>query len=225
MTTYAMQNALKTLPLAMVTMATLLISGIAFAQQQDSQKKSSSLPEGYGELQWGVSLSDAKQKVLGKITFTDDKRVILSRDGNIEYTYGFHLPDPSLVQPSGTEKKDRDADAKKKVNEPGAAQQQGGESRLYYVLVRFPYLAMDDVRNKIQEKYGPPGGEAIEKNQGAYLWYSPKTSIVMWVDQYEKKPFCRKITYVGKEISREVNEYQKQIFNKNEIEILRTLNP
>jgi hypothetical protein len=84
---------------------------------------------------------------------------------------------------------------------------------------------MDDVRNKIQEKYGPPGGEAIEKNQGAYLWDSPKTTIIMWVDQYEKKPFCRKITYIGKEISREVNEYQKQIFNKNEIEILRTLNP
>ena len=47
----------------------------------------------------------------------------------------------------------------------------------------------------------------------------------MWVDNYEKNPFCRKITYIGKDIAKDVNEYQKKVFTAREMEILRTLNP
>ena len=84
-------------------------------------------------------------------------------------------------------------------------------------------LTIEDVRKKIEEKYGPPTGEDIKDNQGAIIWESEKTSIIMWIDRYEGRSFCKKINYVGKELAGKVNEYQKLIFNKSEIDILKRL--
>jgi len=47
----------------------------------------------------------------------------------------------------------------------------------------------------------------------------------MWVDQYEKKPYSRKITYVGRELARDVNKYQEEVFSRTELEILKRLQP
>jgi hypothetical protein len=47
----------------------------------------------------------------------------------------------------------------------------------------------------------------------------------MWVDRYEKKPYSRKITYVGKELAKDVNRYQEEVFSRAEIEILKRLKP
>jgi hypothetical protein len=121
----------------------------------------------------------------------------------MEYLYGFFYADPVLAQGG----------------------QPASEARLFYVAVQFPYLPMDQVRKKIEERYGPPNGENIKDNQGALVWDSAKTTVIMWVDRYEKKPFCRKINYVGKDLAREINEYQTMIFNKTELEILKKLNP
>ncbi len=222
-------------------LAVIVIASSAFGQAQRDQKQpkketrreepqkkegTGSIPTGFGNLQWGASLSESKEKVLGKITFIDEKRVIMTRDGNIEYVYGFFHPDPALISEKQGKEAARPADAKQKVQaQEQAPAAQAGEPKLYYVMIKFPYLTMDDVRNKIQERYGAPNGESIKNNQGALIWDSQKTTIIMWVDSFEKKPFSRKITYIGKDLAREVNEYQKQIFNKNEIEILRTLNP
>lgn len=179
------------------------ISLMAFAQNRGNKKTKTSLPEGYGNLKWGTLVSGAKGQIVGKIVFTDDKTVIRTKDGEIEYLYGFFYIDPALIK--------------------GAKGTTDG--KLFYVSVTFPYLAMEDVRKKIEEKYGAATGENIRENQGALLWDSEKTTIVMWVDAYEDKPYCRKITYVGKEIAKEINEYQKKVFSKQELEILEKLSP
>jgi hypothetical protein len=169
-----------------------------------NSKTSKNIPEGFGNVNWGTLVSAAKGQVLGKIIFSDDKKVIRSRDGDIEYLYGFFYIDPALMK--GTP-------------------QGGTEGKLFYVSINFPYLLMDDVRKKIEAKYGTASGETIKNNQGALLWDSGKTSIILWADEYEDKPYCRKITYVGREIAKEINEYQKKVFNKRELEILEKLSP
>jgi hypothetical protein len=180
------------------------ISLMAVAQNKGTKKrKASGLPEGYGNVKWGTLVSGAKGQIVGKIVFTDDKTVIRTKDGEMEYLYGFFYVDPALLKGGkGTT-----------------------DGKLFYVSVSFPYLAMEDVRKKIEEKYGAATGENIRKNQGALLWDSEKTTIVMWVDAYEDKPYCRKITYVGKEIAKEINEYQQKVFSKQELEILEKLSP
>jgi len=212
--------------LKMITMICIVfLISPSFAQNQGNQKKqpSSTIPGGFGSLQWGATLDDTKSKVTGKITYIDEKRVIMSKEHNIEYTYGFFHIDPSIAGPAAPQPGNKTAgkNANKKSPQPAASQQ----PQLYFVLVKFPYLAMDDVKKKIVDKYGPPTGENIHKNQGALIWDSENTAIIMWVDRYEKLPFCRKITYLGKQLAKDVNEYQKKIFSRNEIEILRNLNP
>jgi hypothetical protein len=61
--------------------------------------------------------------------------------------------------------------------------------------------------------------------QGALAWNGEKTIIIMWVDRYEDKPYCGRITYVSKEISKELNEYNLRVFNRVEREIIRKLTP
>lgn len=167
-------------------------------------KTSKNIPEGFGNVNWGTPVSAAKGQVLGKIIFSDDKKVIRSRDGDIEYLYGFFYIDPALMK---------------------GAPQGSTEGKLFYVSINFPYLLMDDVRKKIEAKYGTASGETIKNNQGALLWDSDKTTIILWVDEYEDKPYSRKITYVGREIAKEINEYQKKVFNQRELEILEKLSP
>lgn len=164
------------------------------------------IPDGYGGLKWGAAAPASKAGVLGKIVYTDEKKVIVSRDGEIEYRYGFFYVDPAVA-------------AKPPEKDPK------GEGRLYFVTVGFPYLALDDIRKKVEAKFGAPTGENIKNNQGAYLWDSATTTVILWVDEYEKKPYSRKITYVGKEIAKEINEYQVQVFTAGERKVLEGLTP
>ncbi|HOR95180.1 MAG TPA: hypothetical protein PLZ38_14520, partial [Spirochaetota bacterium] len=61
--------------------------------------------------------------------------------------------------------------------------------------------------------------------QGAYIWDSESTAVVLWVDSYEKKPFCRKITYISKIMAKDINEYYATVFSKKEQEIIKKLQP
>ena len=185
----------------------LIFSVAVLSQKKGSKTKraAKNIPAGFGSLNWGTLISKAKGNVLGKIVFSDNKKIIKSRDGDIDYLYGFFYVDPAVVKKAS----------------PSATL----EGKLFYVSIGFPYLSMDDVKKKIEGKYGSPNGENVKNNQGAMLWDSEKTTIVMWIDEYEKKPFCRKITYVGKEIAKEINEYQKKVFNRKELEILEKLSP
>jgi len=171
-----------------------------------------SLPNGYGELSWGSYFSDAREKVKGTIMHYDENNRIVTREGEIKYIYGYFYPDPEVV--SG---KNKSGDAETTEKE--------APSRLYYVMIRFPYVFMEDVKKKVVDKYGQPQGESMRDNQGAYIWESEQTTVIMWVDSYNDKPYCRKITYMSKVIARDINEYRKVLFTSKEREILRQLSP
>lgn len=209
-----------------ICIISILICGIygiipAYSQDKKSgeNKATTNIAVGFGQLTWGTQLTAAKEKVEGKITFVDDKRIIISKDGEIEYRYGFfykELPE---------ENAQKITDDSKKASEQASEKTTATEAKLYYVVVRFPYLPMEEVKKKIEEKYGKHTGETIKNNRGAIIWDFPTTTIVLWVDEYQKNAFCQKITYLGKEIAKEVNDYQIKVFTKREREILSKLSP
>jgi hypothetical protein len=47
----------------------------------------------------------------------------------------------------------------------------------------------------------------------------------MWVDRYKKKPYCRRVVYISKKISKELNDYTYRLFNKTEMDLVKKLNP
>ncbi|MCU0847644.1 MAG: hypothetical protein MUD12_07125 [Spirochaetes bacterium] len=186
------------------------------------EKTSSSIPDGYGSLKWGTTVSAARGGISGKIVDTDEKSRIVSRDGELEYLYGFFYVDPAVEAAIKGESRP-EADKDKKT--PDSSGQKADEGKLFYVALKFPYLAMEEVRKKLQDKYGPWTSDNLADSQGAIAWNGDKTIIVMWVDRYEKKPYCRRIVYVSKDIVKELNEYQNKVFNKTEQELIRKLNP
>ena len=187
----------------------------AYAQQnnnrQNNNQQKSPIPEGYGNLTWGTMLSEAKDKVEGKLAYTDDQRIIISKDGELEYYYGFFYMDPAKYE------KETQANADNaQVNDEG---------KLFYVSMKFPYLSIDIVREKLIGKYGEPVFEELIKGRGPVAWNSDKTIMIMWVDLYEGKPYCRRITYISKETTKELNAYVQAMFNKIEIDVIKKLNP
>lgn len=188
-------------------------------QPVNNDSKADKIPDGYGNLTWGMYLSDAKDKISGFLTYTDEKKMIISKDKELQYYYGFFYKEPSTE--SEATKKEATTAADK---QPDATQEKD-EGRLFYVSLNFPYLDKDKVYEKIQKKYGNHTGENIKDNQGAIAWDSENTIIIMWIDRYEKKPYCRRIIYISKKISKELNDYTNTIFNKTELELLKQMNP
>jgi len=138
----------------------------------------------------------------------------------MQFYYGFFYKEPS-TEAAAVKKGETTPPADK---QPETTQEKD-EGKLFYVSMNFPYLDKDKVYEKIEKKYGKHTGENIKDNQGAYAWDSKNTVVIMWVDRYEKKPFCRKIIYISKPISEELNEYTGTIFNKSEIDLLKKMNP
>ena len=189
----------------------ILFAASLFAQQNAQSQQNSAIPEGYGNLTWGTVLSEAKGKIEGKLAYTDDQKVIVSKDGEVEYYYGFFYMDPA--------KYERDAQidtANARANDEG---------KLFYVALKFPYLSIDTIRQKITDKYGKPAFEELTNGRGPVAWNSEKTIMIMWVDLYENKPYCRRITYVSKETTKELNAYVQAMFNSIEIDVIKKLNP
>jgi len=164
---------------------------------QPSQSKN--IADGYGNVKWGSLFTDVKPNVIGRIVFTDEKRIIVSKSGEIEYRYGFFYPEYNTTE--------------------------NQQPKLFYVVIQFPYITLDDIKKKMEEKYGPPTGESIKNNQGAYIWDSESTAVIVWIDSYEKKPFCRKITYLSKTMAKDINAYHTLVFSKKEQEIIKQLQP
>jgi hypothetical protein len=188
---------------------------VAFTQVNQSGSNIEKIPDGYGNLTWEMYLSDARDKISGVLSYSDEKTVIISKDNELEYHYGFFYKEPV-------------ADKIKTDPNPGNEQtktQEKDEGKLFYVSMNFPYLGKDQVYDRIQKKYGKHTSENIKDNKGAIAWNSEKTIIIMWVDQYERKPYCRRIIYVSKKVSAELNEYTQTIFNKTEIELIKNMNP
>jgi hypothetical protein len=206
----------------------ILLAALPLAAQNNNanNRNAGTLGNGYGEITWGSTLADVKGKVRGEITFTDNKTIIVSREGEITYRYGFFFQDPAKAPA-----------APQPAAAPGrqpAAQPAGGQAaappapadpKFFYSVVEFPYVSMDDITKKITETYGDPTARSIKDNQGALIWDSEKTTLVMWVDRYEGKPFCRKLNYYSKDIVTDLNEYYRQMFNRKELEVLQQMRP
>jgi|GEM_PF-212099 len=208
-------------------------------KQTEEEKTASKIPEGYGDITWGTYLSDAKEKIKGKLTYTDDRKIIISNDGELQYYYGFFYADPAVTM----EDKILGEETKKETtgNQPGTNNTTGtntnntaenktepekkDEGKLFYVSLKFPYLTKDSIYEKIKAKYGPHTKENIKDHQGAYIWDSEKTLLLMWVDNYEKKPFCRRIIFMSKEIAKDLNKYTNDMFFKKELELIKKAKP
>ncbi len=187
--------------LALAILVTLPLSG---QDNGGETARKANLPSGYQNITWGTALSNTRDTIKGKLVYTDEKSVIISSDGELEYHYGFFYRDPEEMEEDG-DKKGQD------------------EGKLFYVALKFPYLSMEEVKKKIVDKYGPSTNENLSDNQGAIAWNGEKTVIIMWVDEYEDKPYCRRITYLSKDIAKEVKDYRNTMFNETEIEIIKKL--
>jgi hypothetical protein len=187
------------------------------------------LPVGYGDLTWGMYLSETRPKIAGVLVYTDEKKIIVSKDGDLEYRYGFFYTDPTSAEDdipvAGTEVKTEGTESTTGDETTPAAEEKKDEGKLFFVSLNFPYLDKDSVYNKIKSKYGKHSGENIKDNQGAIAWNSEDTIVIMWVDKYKKKPYCRRVVYISKKISKELNDYTYKIFNKTEMDLIKKLNP
>jgi hypothetical protein len=169
------------------------------------------LPEGYGNAKWGTSMDAVKSAIIGKLVYTDDEKVMISKDDNLEYTYGFFYADPQKIPA---------ADTNTNTNNT-----QTTDGILFYVSVKFPYLPVDQVRTKFEAQYGAITIDNVYKNKGAIGWQGDKTLTLICVDEYEKKQYVARVTYVSTDIIKQVNDYEISVFNKPEIETIRKLNP
>jgi hypothetical protein len=201
--------------------AAIIILTVTAAVSQEKKGDKSKIPDGYGTLKWGALLSDVKKDITGKLSYTDDKSVIVSRDGELEYYYGFFYIDPAAVP---ADKKEAAQPAPQPAPKP-AADDKKDEGKLFYVALKFPYLSREAVLEKVEKEYGKPTSENIINDQGAMAWDSENTIIIVWIDRYEKKQFSRRITYISKKIASELNDYQKSVFNKTELDLIKNLKP
>ncbi len=130
----------------------------------------------------------------------------------------------ALAEPLSTEPSDNSKAEKEKAETPAKEKKEGEEEdpggKLFYVSIRFPYLDMESVKKKLEDQYGPVTNENLTNFQGALAWDSEKTLVVMWVDRYEKRPFCRRITYLDKSAVKELNKYVGDVFSKTELELI-----
>jgi hypothetical protein len=190
------------------------------------EKIITSIPNGYENITWGMILAEAKDKIKGKLVFTDDKKIIISNDGDLEYDYGFFYIDPAIEAAFKAKKeadKDKKETGKSEADTTAPQPVKADEGKLFYVSLKFPYLAMEDVRKKIEARYGASTNENLNNMQGALAWNGTTTIIIMWVDRYENRPYCRRITYVDKRITKELSDYQYSVFNRAELALLRQL--
>jgi hypothetical protein len=206
--------------------------------------------EGFGGIKWGQSIEEVRKGIKGKIVYDDEKRMIVTRDGEITYRYGFFYklkeaakPASAPVQdktPATSDKTDaaqpvatdkpKDALADKPTEKqpepvPASGEEKEGDSKFFFVISEFPYIPLDEIKKKMTTQYGDSSGDTVNKAQGAILWDTGNGVAIVWVDAYEKKPFCRKITYLSKGIAKELNSYQVTVFNKREIEVIKSLVP
>jgi hypothetical protein len=206
----------------------LFLFAVANGQVKEERKETkdskyiASIASGYENVTWGVRLSEARDKIKGKLVFTDEKSIIISKDGELEYHYGFFYVDPAL-ESAETDKGAVKTETATTIEEKKKEPEKVDEGTLFYVALKFPYLSMDEVKKRIEDKYGPSTNENLHRMQGAIAWNGQNTIIIMWVDRYENKPYCRRITYVDKRITKELSDYQFKVFNKVEISILRKL--
>ena len=216
----------------------LSIAGILFGQSEEEPDSAAAAAAEPGGARWGSSFDEVREVARGKLQFYRKDHYIITKDGEITYTYGFFYEDPEMLgldpeedmepepAPADTTADAAAGAAADGAPEEGAAgEEKTGEAQYLYGITSFPYLEMKDVKKKITEKYGEPTAESIVRNSGVIIWDLETTQITAWIDAYEKKPYCRKIVYVSKEVSKKLKDYHYKIFNRKEIDTLNRIKP
>ena len=192
---------------------TILAVSILFSQEQTGS--TANLPQGYGDARWGTTMDEVRSAIIGRLVFIDDERIIISRDGDIEYTYGFFYAEPQIVTLMNPE-------IAANIN---PASEESNNSTLFYVSVKFPFLPIDQVRTKFEAQYGAVTIDEVNKNRGVVGWLSENTLALIYINEYEDKQYTARITYVSREIVNRLNEYVLTVFNQAELEVMRSLAP
>ncbi len=149
--------------------------------------------DGFSKTKWGDSLNSVKNNVLGKITYTDEKKIITSRDGDIEYLYGFFVREAAPAADTG--------DTAAAATEP----------RLYYVAVRFPYLAMDEVKPAHPEiSTGRLRARLLKTTRGPDLGLGKNAIVIGWT--CTKRNQQSKDHLLGKELAKGSQQVPEEVF-------------
>jgi len=202
----------KYLTIIMIIAAATTLFSQGTPQGTQQGREAAKLPEGYGNARWGAAMDAVKTNIIGKITYTDDEKVIITKDEHIEYTYGFFYMDPQKI--AGPETVN---------NNPNNQETPSGI--LYYVSVKFPYLPIEQVRNKLETQYGVVTIDNVSKGRGIIGWSNDKTIAIIYVNEYEGKQYAARVIYVSTETIKQVNDYETSVFNRTEIETIRGLTP
>lgn len=176
------------------------------ASETDSTSK---IPSGYSGATWGSSFDEVKKNIKGKLIYLKQNNIIITKDGEITYYYGFLFEDPEKV---GVEKTE---DGEEKEN----------TAKFFFTSVEFPYAKMEAIKKKFIDKFGQPTKESIKRNKGAFVWESESTIVIVWVDSYENEPFVKRVTYISKTVSGDLKKYYYKIFNQDQINVMNTLTP
>ncbi len=174
----------------------------AATSEKDSTK--TQIPPGYGDVKWGSDFETVKNGAKGKLSYVDENRIIISKEGEITYYYGFFFKDPEKV---------------------GEKEGEQRKAEYYYSSVEFPYSHLEMIKKKMIDKYGEPDRENVKNNRGAFLWESDTTIVIVWVDAYEGKPYVKKISYISKNVSDKIKQYFYEIFNQDKINVDKVLVP
>ncbi|HRX16568.1 MAG TPA: hypothetical protein P5123_09650 [Spirochaetota bacterium] len=213
----------------------LSITGILLGQSEEEPDKATVVATEPGGARWGSSFDEVREVARGKLQFYRKDHYIITKDGEITYTYGFFYEDPEMLgmdpeeemepEPATAGAATEGATTEGATTEGATDDEKTGEAQYLYGITSFPYLAMEDVKKKLIEKYGEPTAESIVRNSGVIIWDLETTQISAWIDAYEKKPYCRKIVYVSKEVSKKLKDYNYKIFNRKEIDTLNRIKP
>ncbi|MBN2434759.1 MAG: hypothetical protein JXK07_05760 [Spirochaetes bacterium] len=203
----------------------LTITGILLGQSEEEPDKATVVAAEPGGARWGSSFDEVREVARGKLQFYRKDHYIITKDGEITYTYGFFYEDPEMLGMDPEEEVEPEPEPAGATAEGATDDEKTGEAQYLYGITSFPYLAMEDVKKKLIEKYGEPTAESIVRNSGVIIWDLETTQISAWIDAYEKKPYCRKIVYVSKEVSKKLKDYNYKIFNRKEIDTLNRIKP
>lgn len=201
----------------------------------------SALEAGVGQVKWGSNFETVKGAIKGTLKHYTLNKVIVSKDGEITYTYGFFYMDPEVLEElanaqNGTTATEAEsaqpaattavaANGEAAAVETGSTQSSESGPLFSYVVMDFPYLELEEIKKKYVDKYGEPSKESIVENRGVLIWEDENTMIALWVDEYEGAAYCRKINYLSKTVVEKLDNYYYLIFNKKEIETLQKIEP
>jgi len=197
--------------------------------------------DGFNEASWGMTYESIREKFLSMATNTESKEQIeivneekdtslLVKRNGIFYLYRFYRT-PEIV------KQVRPKDPSRAEVDPTIENQTEYRENgiLFSVGVTFNLVPSDQIKEKLEKKYGKARKESIgdDKVSGAGIWElvdrrenPPRGGYaVQWREGYKKAPYTRRIDYFSANIRDMIAKDTKEFFSVQETKTLRDLVP